>query len=301
VLIIRWGAAGTSGDVPEAERLGQLIRDVAAGSDDPVVHLISASAWGITCWHLGRLREADASMVQVLAAVPDLSEADVARLSALDTAALFLSFAEHVRVLAGAVEPGDRFERLLERFTSPYDRMVVANFGGMTAVLSGDTAAAERWGRLAAELDHDEGFSFFGGACQQHLGWALARLGRPQEGLALLEHGAARFRDAGARTGWGFMAGMHAEVLLLAGRPVEQARSVLDQAAQEVAEQGERFVLPYLDLARARVALAAGAPGPEVERHLDAAERAAEQMGIAPVAGLASELRRTAADGRPDG
>ena len=295
LLFAQWGAAATSGDVSTAHRLGERIRRHAQGSDDAVARLLGETAWAITCWHLGRMREADSCMRWVQEQLPELSEADLARLQEVDSAASMHGFSVHIRVLAGSLEPEGHFEALVERFPSPYDRLVIGNFAGMTSVLRDDDGSAARWAEWALEHDHDAQFDFFGGACEMYLGWARARQGAPEAGLELIDHGLARFARAGARTGFGFMAAIRAEAMLLAGRPPEEVAEHLDESEQAVQQQGEGFVLPYLQLARARLALAKSADQAEVGRHLDTACAIAEEMGIAPVAGVARTLRpRTA-------
>ncbi|HZG95679.1 MAG TPA: hypothetical protein VEZ46_13315, partial [Mycobacteriales bacterium] len=289
LLLAQWGAAGTSGDMPTQERLAQRILALSEQSSDPVVRLVGQSAWGVSCWHLGRMREADARMVAVEAVVPELSEDDLARMGELDAASLFLSFCVHVRVVAGSIDVDGRFEELAERFTRPYDRLVVANFAGLTAVMRGEPEVAARWADWGLQNDENEGFAFFGGACSIYLGWARTMQGDPA-GLALIERGFERFAAAGARTGYGLMVALQVQAMLFTGRPVEQARRVLDAGAREVARSGERFIVPYLELARARVAAAAGAGTDEVARHVRTATSLAEEMGIAPVAALAAQL-----------
>ena len=291
LLFAQWGAAATSGDVPTAQRLGMRIRAHAQGNDDPVVQVLGETVWAITCWHLGRMVEADACMRWVQERLPELSELDLARLKDVDSAASMHGFSVHIRVLAGSLEPDGHFEALAERFPSPYDRLVVGNFAGMTAVLRDDDGNAARWAEWALQHDHAAQFDFFGGACEMYLGWARARQGEPEAGLELIDHGFSRFTRAGARTGFGFMAALRAEALLLAGRPAQEVAAYLDESEQAVRQQGEGFVLPYLQLARARLALAQRTDPAEVCRHLDAACCAAEEMGIAPVAGVARSLR----------
>jgi len=202
------------------------------------------------------------------------------------------AFSVHIRVLAGSLEPDGQFEALVERFPRPYDRLVIGNFAGMTAVLRDDDRSAGWWAGWALEHDHDHQFDFFGGACEMYLGWARARQGEAEAGLELIDHGLTRFARAGARTGFGFMAALRAETMLLAGRPPVDVAAYLDESERAVHQQGERFVLPYLELARARLALSMGADDTQVQRHLDAACAAAAEMGIAPVASTALRLSR---------
>jgi hypothetical protein len=95
--------------------------------------------------------------------------------------------------------------------------------------------------------------------------------------LTTLEAGLEQFRATGARTVLGLLVPMQAEAMLAAGRPVELVSEVLEAGAAEVLASGERACLPYLDLARARVASAQGADG---SSHLQRAEDQASEMGL---------------------
>jgi hypothetical protein len=187
------------------------------------------------------------------------------------------------------LEPEGHFEQLADRFTRPYDLLVIGNFAGMTAVLRGDDVAAGRWAQWALQHDRDEMFDFFAGACEMYLGWARARHGDPVAGLALIDHGLERYARAGARTGFGFMAALRAEAMLLAARSTSEVAVFLDESERAVREQGERFVLPYLALARARLAIVCD-DHDRALRALEQARQTAREMGIAPVEGLADEL-----------
>ena len=289
LLFAHFSVAATSGDVPTAQQLGERIRDHATDHPDPVVRVLGQTVWAITCWHLGRMAEADRLMASAQQEVAGFAPDYAARLKDIDSTALLPCFGLHIRVLAGSLEWDGSFEQLSERFTQPYDQVVIGNFAAMTAVLRGDAAAARHWAQWALDHDTEDQFHFFGGPCEAHLGWAQARLGRPAAGLRLIDHGMARYADAGGRTGFGYMAASRVEALLLADRPLEEVAGYLDESEAAVLRQGERFVLPYLSLARARLALAQGDDA-EAQRHLGIAVTTAEEMGIAPVKQLAGVL-----------
>ena len=165
LISAEWGATGTSGDIPATLALGERIRALTAGSDDPVMRVNGGMVWAITCWHLGRMTEALAQTEAVDEELAGLSGDSLARLADVDSAALLLGFAVHIEVLAGAIEPEGHFERLIERFSRPYDRLVISNFGGMTALMRGDHAEALRWADFGLRQDSEGQFPFFGGAC----------------------------------------------------------------------------------------------------------------------------------------
>jgi DNA-binding SARP family transcriptional activator len=292
LLFAHFSVAATSGDVATAQELAGRMRDHAKGHLDPVVRVLGQTVWAITCWHLGRMTEADRLVASVQQAVAELSQDDATRLADIDSTSLLPCFALHIRVLAGSLEPDGHFEQLRERFTNPYDQVVIGNFAAMTAVLCGDDATASTWAQWALDHDTEGQFHFFGGPCEAHLGWAEARHGRPVAGLQRIDHGLARYAGAGGRTGFGYMAAARVEAMLLAGSPLEHVAGYLEDSEAQVRGQGERFVVPYLSLARARLAAARGADV-DAETHLRAAVETAEEMGIAPVRRLAAQLRST--------
>lgn len=292
LLFAHFSVAATSGDVPTAQQLAERMRDHARGHRDPVVRVLGQTVWAIICWHLGRMTEADRLVDSVQQEIAGSSQDDAARLADIDSTPLLQCFGSHIRILAGSLEPDGRFEQLRDRFTQPYDQVVIGNFAAMTAVLCGDDTAASRWAQWALDHDTESQFHFFGGPCEVHLGWANARQGRPTAGLQLIDSGLARYADAGGRTGFGYMAASRVEALLLAGNPLEEVARYLDASEAAVLEQGERFVLPYLSLARARLAVARGVHI-DAETYLRAAVETAQEMGIAPVRRMAAELRST--------
>jgi hypothetical protein len=88
------------------------------------------------------------------------------------------------------------------------------------------------------------------------------------------------------------MAALRAEAMLLAARSTSEVAVFLDESERAVREQGERFVLPYLALARARLAFACG-DRDQAMQQLAQARESSKEMGIAPVAALADDLAET--------
>ena len=282
LLLAQWGATGTSGDIPATQRLGERIRSIAADSEDPVIRILGTVGWAVTCWHLGRMTEADACAGAVDEEVARLSEEDMVRLTDVDGAALLLGFAVHIRIIAGSLEPEGAFEALAATFERPYDQLVMGNFGSFTGVMRGDPTMAAHWARWGLDHDRDDQFPFFGSACRVNLGWATARQGDPETGLAMLEAGRTGFAATGARTSLGVMAASRADAMLLAGQAPAEVEAYLDEVDTVVEEMGERFVLPYLMLARAAVALARDEDA-AAARILADAIALGDEMGIAAV------------------
>jgi DNA-binding SARP family transcriptional activator len=289
LLTMHWGALCTTGQVPAAHALAAEMRALCGDAPDPVLRAVTTGAWGVQQWHEGRVAEAARLSADVLATAAALDAADQARLVELG-GGLTVPFALYLADLGrGLGDVDDRFEQLAAVSPEPYAVVVSANFAALAAVCAGDAPRAERWSAraLGAGLD---AFSFFGSAAQVYHGWAVARLGDPAAGVAELEAGSRRYLGTGARTCWGMVADLLADARLLAGRdPAEVAADVADGRAL-VEATGERWALPYLDLADARAAAASGAPGAVVREHLDAAAARARVSGVRPVVATAARL-----------
>ena len=88
-------------------------------------------------------------------------------------------------------------------------------------------------------------------------GWAMARLGQPREGYALIREAYEENTRLGMLSGASETLGYAAEALLLAG-DLDGARRELDEALQFSEKFGERIYLPQLLLTQAAIARAQG-------------------------------------------
>ncbi|WP_129337660.1 ATP-binding protein [Cellulomonas endophytica] len=289
LLHVHWGALCTAGRVREAAPVAAEMRAVGDGSGDPVLRVCGTSAGAVQAWHEGRVTEAGAASVRVEALLDALAPGEEDRV-ADQGGGLVAPFAVYLLELAGLVRDGDeRFERLAGRVRDRYEMLVLANFGAFAGACADDPDRATAWARRGLDADSRGLFEFFSSGCAAYEGWGRARRGDVAGGLAQLEDGLRRYRASGAVTCWGVFVGLHVDALLLAGRTADAAR-VLDEGAARVAATGERFALPYLDLARARVAAATGAGAAAVRAHLARATATARRTGLVPVPATAAAL-----------
>ena len=77
-----------------------------------------------------------------------------------------------------------RLQEYAELQTDPYGATVMWTFDATAGELVDDPVRAARAARKALERDPKGTFTFFGATAAMHLGWALAELGEPEEGLA---------------------------------------------------------------------------------------------------------------------
>ncbi|MDQ1512835.1 MAG: hypothetical protein QOC59_677, partial [Microbacteriaceae bacterium] len=290
LLHLQWGAHATSGRVVEATRAAGVLRDLGAQADDEFLRMVGHHAWGVQCWHLGRLQEGAEHMQHVDRVMRSIGQDELERVETFDSGALFAAFAVHVLDLAGRLDDADeRFAEVAARYRQPYELIVVTNFVGFSAVCAGEPHRVLSWLRRIP-VRPDTQFGMFGATVQIFTGWATALLEDRESGLAELEQGMSRFLQLGARTGLGGMVSAHIHALLGAGRAAAEAAAVLRREADEAEASGEPLALPYLDLAAARIAAAADPKSPDTAQHLRKALTGGEGSGNVRLVSLVTRL-----------
>jgi tetratricopeptide (TPR) repeat protein len=169
---------------------------------------------------------------------------------------------------------------------------------GMLAVRLGDVARvaahAERMGQVVATTCVIQGD---GPSCYLR-GWALARQGRPQEGIELIRDGLERHLRLGMIASSTEVMGYAVEALLLAG-DVPGANRELAAAFARSRELDEHYYLPVLLVLQARAADAQGdaaGAGRWLRQAVDVA-RGQEAPGFELKAALALAAHSTATSG----
>jgi predicted ATPase len=112
----------------------------------------------------------------------------------------------------------------------------------------------------------EKGLSQYAAWAKMMRGWALARQGRADAGLAEIEEGLQALRRTGVRYHTPHRLGMRAQAYIAAGRHA-QARDAIDEAIASVAATGERWY--EAELVRLDAAVLAGTAAPD-ERAVEA-------------------------------
>ena len=89
-------------------------------------------------------------------------------------------------------------------------------------------------------VSREEGFAYFLAIGTLFRGWALARQGLAEEGLAQLHQGLATYRTTGAKMAQSYLLTFFAEAYGAGGQP-EAGLQVLDEALVAVRDTGERM------------------------------------------------------------
>lgn len=281
-----WAAADTACDFatgdPIAERFRERAR--AADPDDAVTHMLGQVVWGITCWHHGRVTEANACLEAGRTAIARLPTAAVPTIVS-EQRLLAEAFSIHVHDLVGDLPDVERaYEALVRSQEDRFARAMVAGFQSSAAVTVGDIARVGRSSRAGLAADPDVAFSFWGSQNQMYAAVADATEGGDlDDAIGLFEDGHARYRIAGTRTGLGVM--YAAMALALSGRDdVDRARGYVGRAWAELEARRERWPEPVILLAEADVTWRSGDGDDEVATLLDQAEALATEQGSLAVA-----------------
>ena len=102
-------------------------------------------------------------------------------------------------------------------------------------------------GNEALELADEHGFAVWRAHGLIELGWAVAELGRPHDGIKTMQRGLAEYEVTGAKLRSPYFLGLLAEQLGKTGR-IEEGLAVITDAITLAQNTGERYGLPELHL-----------------------------------------------------
>ena len=260
VLWTEWSAVVTSGRIIEGRGLLAELLAVTRRTEDPLVIAVAAFAWGVQCWHEGRMTEAVEALDRAalnFAAVAEMAP-DVLNHTLVEHHALSTGFRLIAHELAG--DPLDR--RTLAPLigpSTPYQQVATAVSWGLCATYAGDWPAALRLTEDAMALGVDA-FGFFMSAAHALHGIALIGQGDAAPGVAELDQGLAMLDEDGAGTCVPYYWSWQVRGRLLTG-DVDGAVAALRRAEQVVADTAELWNRPFVLAAGAALAHAAGSTG----------------------------------------
>ncbi len=296
LLWTEWAAYDSRCDYARSDAIAVRLDALSAETDDALVRVTGRASLGISRWHQGRLAEA-AALLDEAVLVGAGASAPVMTLG-LDLEVLLLPhpFSRYLHTLVGDTgsdadaEAG--FEALADASPDRYGVVLVEMLASAAAIAVGRPEWATRAARRGLAADPEMTFAFWGRGNQGYLAAAMIDLGRPDEGLALLEEAMAGYLAAGGRTGVAVFRASRVVGLVEAGR-LDEAAEALVEAEQEIASFGERFAEPLVIEADARLRLARGDDAAVVAALFARAEAlATEQAGHAVAARVAATAAR---------
>jgi TOMM system kinase/cyclase fusion protein len=288
-----WTFRLISGDHAGAQEAAARLTTLGERTGDTGIRLAALTAHGTAVMMRGRLSEAHRVFEDALSLYDPIAHAGLAVLFGQDAGAMCAAFLTWVhahdtdrsRADTRAAEAMEMCDALGQPSTRAFVETVLATW----RCLRGDFAEAERHADVAIRLAAEQAMPHWHAQAQITRGWAIAGLGRADEGAAIARAGIGALTGIGSKAGMTFYWGALAEAELAAGR-VDQATTALEEAVRYMALSGERIYQAGLALIEAKIAIAAG----ERDAADDALARAlavAYQQEAGEVARRAKELR----------
>jgi ATP/maltotriose-dependent transcriptional regulator MalT len=145
----------------------------------------------------------------------------------------------------------------MRKGAQPMAQMIAIWFEAVFELRLGDAERVAELARQGETLVDEFALAQGRTAFRWFRGWAIARLGQPREGYALIREAYEENTRLGMLSGASETLGYAAEALLLAG-DLDGARGELDQALHISEKLGERIYLPQLLLTGAAIARGQG-------------------------------------------
>jgi hypothetical protein len=285
LLWAEWAAATTACDHASADRLATQLLDLGRRSPEPEFAAVGEGAWGVFCFHQGRVAEAREYLDRAVASGRGLEPGD----GLWEHVVISSSFHLLAHEISDEVSDGDAWlAELVERHPEPYQRLILGMFGALGATIAGDAARAERAARAALAATPEQSFPFFTAATEILLGSSLVEQGAVDEGIGLMTQGGLRYRNPNVRVIVPFYVALRARANARAGNH-ERALATIDDAARRLAESGERWPAPFLLIDEAEVRHVAGADTAQVVELLRQAQSLATAQGARAPARQAEE------------
>lgn len=153
-----------------------------------------------------------------------------------------LAYGAVVLSTLGQVEQSLRYSQealeLAERIGHPHSLACALTYLSLACQLRRDAQCALKWADRGIALSDRHGFRMWFAWSMLLRSWALSELGRPREGLALMQKALAHWRAAGIPAGMHHSLGMLAEIHLRLGQPKE-ALAAVDEALKFSERMGE--------------------------------------------------------------
>ena len=223
-----WNAAITTGDYAGAtalaERLQELIGDERY---EPRRQLFELNAQIQTRFYTGDLAGVEHHHLRLAELIDTVQPGQAASnvVIALGVAALSAGMLARPEVARSRIE---RARQLAEEGRNPYDLAISLHFRGVLRACE-DDASHETTARRMLALCEENGFSYVADLARGHLGWAIGRSGRAEEGAAMMRSAWNSISAARANIGMTWGLALLADVEARAGT-IDKALASFDEA-----------------------------------------------------------------------
>jgi DNA-binding winged helix-turn-helix (wHTH) protein/tetratricopeptide (TPR) repeat protein len=284
-----WIFSITRGDLDEARALADRLLALAGQSPDSEPMLQAHHARWSTLFTLGDFHGTDGHAREGLALCPEATP-DSLEYGSHDTGICARMF--RARTLAVTGQPdaaaalcGEALERARE-LDHPFTLAFALVHAAAVHQTRRDASAARACAAEAQQVAHERSFGLMLAWAACFLGWSMAQLGEPGEGVRLLGDGVALARASGSELFLPHMLGLCASGQAAAGL-VTEARQTLDDAFAISERTGEQFYAAELHRLKGDLELACSngiASRRQAERDFLTAMRVAEGQGASQFA-----------------
>jgi predicted ATPase len=279
-------------DFPTCDGLAARVLELAHGEADPVFLLVAHNVLQQPLFHRGQFAAARRHQQEGFALYDPPRHRGLTAVYGEDPGVGCQVYGAvtlwHLGYPDQAVREAEAGRRLAEDVGHPFNVAQALYFGAVTHLYRREPTRVAALAEALSELCREQGFALLlAGGMVLH-GWSLARLGRPEEGMAEMQQGLADWQATGALSHRPFHLALLAEVLAGEGR-LGEAMTSLDEALALCAATGEEF--HAAELHRLRGSLLLG-QGPEPPRRMEAEGNYRRALDLAQRQGARSlELR----------
>ena len=296
-----WSHYVTRGPLVSAARLAREIRLIAEQSGDALHHLYGCYASGMTETVMGHFAVARAFLEEGLRACAEMNAASYIAPAVGDPKAIMQAYLALIDLCEGRLEESRRnmTVALQAAHETKLTYSIALTLLVRVTIAAFDSAVDPNDGELDALRDFASahGMAFFESIEMCLRGWARARRGEHDAGLALLDFGLHRYRATQSGVWvWTFLR-MKAEVLGWKGKAAE-ALATLDEADAAARRVDAQFEIPVLARARAELLALAGRREAALAE-FDRAAASAHALGAPLFARQAMQARRRLFGDRP--
>jgi class 3 adenylate cyclase/predicted ATPase len=289
-----WVYSFIRADLRGAHELARQLLDLAEREARPDYLVEAHRTLGQTLLYLGEFAASHAHSEQGLALYDPAAHRTHIYLYGNDPGIVCSSYLAYALWFLGrpdeALRHGDEALSRARRLGHPFTLAFALAFAAYLRQHLQDVPATRQLAEEAVAISTEQGFPFWGHQETILRGWALARQGEIEDGLAQIHKGLDAYRALGSGLARPWFLALLAEVDARAGR-VEEGLAALDEAMATVERSGERFYLA--ELHRLQGELIFARRGPEGTDEALACYRQALDISRAQGA-LALELRSAA-------
>ncbi len=271
-----WGVYIVQARFQAARELGTQLLTLAKSMQYPLFRLAAHEALGTTLLWLGEFASAREHLEQGSTFYDPQKRRAKSFRAIQDPGVDCLSFTALTLWYLGyadqALKKIDEAVALARKLAHPYTLGYAAVHAAVVQQMCGQAQAAGESAEAAIVICSKHGFPFFLGIGTVYRGWALARRGKEEEGIAQILHGLDIYRTTGSGINGAQLLLLLAEAYGFSGHTVEGLRA-LDEALAVVQKTGERRDEAEVHLLKGVLGLRSKALGSRIQSQSKAEEQ----------------------------